>query len=351
MPLSQRPWSLNSFALPLVWYRCHCVDLREGDVARMSSIVKSWLYADTLEKPEELVMITNRREGGLGVHHVKTKAMALLIRSFLETAVSEKFIRNYYHEALFKWHIQDFREIEKPGFSPYYSGDFFTTIKEVYEKKGMGIKSLSSKDWYELILEKNVTSKVNDSGVREKILTRMEIKHPGVDWERSWETLNLKGLCATKITFLLKSWYNILPTKVRLHRLGLANSPLCELCLLGDVEDLEHALLGCTYNSFVNDWVIAVIIDIDPSLVEAELSSENIITLNIEIKDDRRFAVAWFLTTVLNIVWQTRQSRKPVSVTKIRAYIGAEVTIMGKTNSTMRNTAKTIEAAINFTVC
>ena len=51
MPLSLRPWALNSYALPLVWYHCHSIDLREGDCAKMTSIFKSWLYADLLEKP------------------------------------------------------------------------------------------------------------------------------------------------------------------------------------------------------------------------------------------------------------------------------------------------------------
>ena len=82
MPLSMRSWSLNSFALPLLWYKAHCIDMREGDYSRLTSCVKSWLYADMLEKPEELLMVRDRREGGLGVHHVKSKVTAILIKSF-----------------------------------------------------------------------------------------------------------------------------------------------------------------------------------------------------------------------------------------------------------------------------
>ena len=88
MPMSQRPWSVNTYALPLVWYRCHVVDLREGDIRKMSSSIKSWLYADTLEKPEELVMVNPRMEGGLGVYHIKSKVMAIQIKAFLETAIN-----------------------------------------------------------------------------------------------------------------------------------------------------------------------------------------------------------------------------------------------------------------------
>ena len=81
-------------------------------------MIKSWLYADMLEKPEELLMFRSRKDGGLGVHHIKSKATAILIRSFLETAFSDKFIRNNFHHALFLWHILEDRQIENPGSPP-----------------------------------------------------------------------------------------------------------------------------------------------------------------------------------------------------------------------------------------
>ena len=62
-----------------------------------------------------------RLKGGLGIHHVKSKALAILIRSFLETAISPKFIRNQYHNALFKWHVLGDTTISDPCNSPYYS--------------------------------------------------------------------------------------------------------------------------------------------------------------------------------------------------------------------------------------
>ena len=37
MPITQRGWSLNSFALSKVWLRTRCVNLREGDVKKISS--------------------------------------------------------------------------------------------------------------------------------------------------------------------------------------------------------------------------------------------------------------------------------------------------------------------------
>ena len=60
------------------------MDLRVGHSAAITSTVKSWLYQDMLEKPQDLV--TYRQVGlvGLGVHFVKIEAMAMLIHTFLQ---------------------------------------------------------------------------------------------------------------------------------------------------------------------------------------------------------------------------------------------------------------------------
>ena len=53
MPLTQRPWSVNCYALSKVWFRSYCIDLRLLDFSSINSKIKSWLYADQLIKPEE----------------------------------------------------------------------------------------------------------------------------------------------------------------------------------------------------------------------------------------------------------------------------------------------------------
>ena len=84
MDISSRPWSLNTFALTKVWFKCRTVDLRVCDISSITSSVKSWLYADTLEKPSELVLFRPISYGGLGMMSPKYKALAILIRTFLE---------------------------------------------------------------------------------------------------------------------------------------------------------------------------------------------------------------------------------------------------------------------------
>ena len=141
MSLSQRPWSLNTYALPKVWFRCHSLELRSGDISKLLSKMKSWLYSDQLEKPEEVVLYRSRENGGLGLHNVKYKAMAMLIKSFLETAVNKKFISNLYHNALFRWHVLEDKSLWDPGRPPYYSLEFFDIINQVNNEGMLNVAS------------------------------------------------------------------------------------------------------------------------------------------------------------------------------------------------------------------
>ena len=56
MPMTSRPWSINSYCLSKLWYRTACLDLRVGDSSTITSYVKGWLYQDTLIKPQEMIM-------------------------------------------------------------------------------------------------------------------------------------------------------------------------------------------------------------------------------------------------------------------------------------------------------
>ena len=96
LPLTSRPWSLNTYCLSKWWYRTGCLDMRVGDSSAITSSVKSWLYQDMLEKPQEMVTFRQTELGGLGVHCVRTRAMAMLIHTFLAQAISPRFSNNQY---------------------------------------------------------------------------------------------------------------------------------------------------------------------------------------------------------------------------------------------------------------
>ena len=53
MPLINRPHSLNMFCLSKVWFKCSSINICVCDHKKITSNIKSWLFADQLENPEE----------------------------------------------------------------------------------------------------------------------------------------------------------------------------------------------------------------------------------------------------------------------------------------------------------
>ena len=105
MPITQRGWSVDSFAFSKVWFRTRCIDLRVCDIKKINSACKSWLYQDTFAKPEESVLYRPHQHGGLGLHTVKFKSLAGFITTFLQTAVNTTFRPNLLHNLLYGKHV------------------------------------------------------------------------------------------------------------------------------------------------------------------------------------------------------------------------------------------------------
>ena len=195
LPLTSRPWSINTYCLPRLWYRTGCIDLRIGDSDAITSSVKSWLFQDMLEKPQELVTFRSTEHGGLGVYNVKVKAMAMLINTFLAQAICPNFPHNQYLNTLYRWHVLEDRTIPDPGRPPYYSVDFFSLIKDVKENSPLNVAWVTAKQWYQLILEKNVTHDCTDPNLPAVLLpSKFELRNPGVNFSNSYRISRSFGL-------------------------------------------------------------------------------------------------------------------------------------------------------------
>merc|ERR1711954_391496 len=96
-------------------------------------------------------------------------------------------------------------------------------------------------------------------------------------------------------------------------------------------EDITHAVLECDYNSNVNDMILAVLIDIDPDILNSDLTSINIVTLNLEVQHEKKLAFLIFLVTAFKLIWNLRKQKKPIILTQLKSLIEAELSILMKT--------------------
>ena len=258
MPLTSRPHSINTYCLSKILFRCSSINLRVCDLTKISSHIKSWLYADQLEKPEEVVLYRSRKLGGLGLVNLQYKALSLMIRNFLETALNPAFQANKYHSALFSWYVYNKRDITCPAPSPYYDTTFFDSIRQIKEEGLLNISKMSSGMWYRALLENNVTHLQTNVGI-ELQPCRIELKHPEIDWKRSLSLAATPGLSSKHLTFLWRMAHDLLPTQARLFRLNMPNinSEICSHCNLNIAGDLTHSLLLCPYNDGAGQFLLS----------------------------------------------------------------------------------------------
>ena len=329
MELSLRSQSVNTYCLSKVWFKSASIDLRVMDSNQMLSSIKSWIYADLLIKPEELVLYRSRQQGGLGLMNVKYRAMAELIKSFLDTAINPKFKRNLFHHALYWWHIEDDRDIPDPGKPPYFSDDLFAAIKAA-KSEGLRPSSMTVGMWYRFLMEEKVIQEKDENGFSFPIQMKAEKLSPNNNWEVIWPLIILPGLDSRTRSFLLKLLHNLLPTQERLHRV-LPNkvlSPTCSLCPQATCGDQLHSLILCPFNNGVGLWLYRCIRQLFPDLESTQLISLNFETNHIS---EKAFPAIWMIAKTLLIIWASRTSNTVNTITITRASLEAEIMLLRKT--------------------
>ena len=331
MPITIRPYSANTFALSKVWFKCNSINLRLCDITTINSQVKSWLYQDCFEKPSEITLYRDNQDGGLGLHHVRLRAQALLIRSFMETAANPNFRHSLFHEILFRYHVQGEHTLPDPGLCPYYDKEFFATIRHYQESSPMNINVMTTKQWYSALLEDNVLKTETDENSPPSLIpVRVETISPDTDWKETWRLARRQGLPSDLTGFLFKLVHCLLPTQDRVSRLGGAEGPnpgICKLCD-DDVETPLHAFFQCRSSMVAGLSLLGYVQHSVPDLSpEAALRLE----LGGQLDEEQELATITLLACGLKYIWDARVEKKQVQTFKMRAEAEARVTILRKT--------------------
>ena len=325
MPLTLRPWSLNTYCLSKLWYRTACVDLRVGDTTTITSSIKGWLYQDLLLKPQEIMMYRQVYEGGLAVYNVKVRAMAMLLYTFLVQAVSPVFTASIYYNSLYRWHVLEDRDIPNPGRPPYYSSKFFAIIKDVQANSPLNVAHLSVKQWYRLLLEQGTTHTSEDLSVPPAlILSKLELDNPELDMSATYDMARKFGLDPGQKEFLFKLLQSLLPTQERLARLGKKPSPACNFC--GYQMDNNAHLLTCPQGSEITTPLTRFL----QTHVD-NVTPEMIVLLNLPTSDSMKLPVVWLVASCLMMVWNDRVANKVSRLTSCQAELKARLLVLKHT--------------------
>ena len=273
--------------------------------------------------------------------NLKYKALSLMIRNFIETALNPNFQVNQYHAALYSWHVENKRDLTCPALPPYYDTSFFDSIRLVKEEGLLNLKTMSSGIWYRALLEANVTHQPTNTGYKLRPC-RIERKHPDIDWERSWSLSVTPGLSSKHLTFLWRMAHDLLPTQARLFMLNMPNinSEICSHCNLNIAGDITHSLLLCPYNDGAGQFLIEKLHHHIPNLVP-----QQVVLLDFEVDGDHQLPLVFLIAAVLSDVWECRKEKKPCHLNAIRAALEAGVNILRK--SRHKRAAQTISLILD----
>ena len=326
MPLVCRPFSVNSYCLSKVWFRTHSVDLRVGDIKALSSACKSWLYQDMLEKPSELLLYRPVEEGGLGLHHVQSKALASLISTFLQTAANPSFQQSLYHSLLYRRHCLLDETAPNLDIPPYYSRFFFNTIRDVVENSPLNPVHMTVKQWYTYLLEINVTmDKVDDEGRMKAKLCKVEEREPDNNWQHSFYLSRLKGLSPQVKSFNFKLLHQILPCKERLSQILPDTSPTCSLCRAQQPESVTHAIFDCEKNREAAQYLLQL-----TQVYDSSFNQEKVTRLQVNTEALYELPTLLVLCSGLELIWRNRLGKKSTRLYDIRAELECQVLALRK---------------------
>ena len=295
-----------------------------SDIKSINSKVKSWLYADQFEKPEELVLFRPTSLGGLNIHHTKYKALSMLIKSFLETAINPNYLHSTYHTALFNRHVLMDRSWPDPGMPPYFSEEFFSIIRKAHLECSQNLSLMSSRQWYNHLLQDNVT--MSNTIPPNPVPCRVEVLNPDNDWGKTWRLSRLKGLNSNQTSFLWRLLHRVLPTLDRVNRITPNTSPICKLCDEKCIEDLPHALINCSFNRNVGMALLDTL-----SNFQSNLSQSDLLTLNFNVEDQIELPMVWMVSKVLQKIWDIRKEKKKCELVQVRAVLEAKVSLLRET--------------------
>ena len=255
----------------------------------------------------------------------------MLIRSFLETAINPNYLHSQFHTALYNFHVLQDYSWSNPGMPPYFSEEFFSTIREASLSSDVSV--MTARQWYYFLLNKEVLMEtpfqdVNSPDQIQNKYTpcKSEIRNPDIDWTNTWRLSRLKGLDSSQTSFLWRLLHQILPTQEKLSKIHPNTSPLCRHCQDNMTENLSHALFYCDFNKHVSQALVDTL-----ASCQAGNTIPHILTLNFSVEEEKELPVVWVTTNFLQKIWELRKEKKRCDLIRIRAELEAKVNLLRET--------------------
>ena len=257
----------------------------------------------------------------------------------METAAHPNFQHNLMHTILYRVHVLGETLDNPPPLPPYYPVSFFNTIRHVKENTPLNITTISTAQWYRVLIE-DITMMEDNEQSRTYIHSRAELASPGTDWVTSWRRARLKGLGTAATSFLFKLLHRILPSEDRLARILPNSSPNCRLCSTPTPVDLPHCFFHCDGTRTVGNLLLNAVRVHDP-----EATPERLLRFELQAEEEMEMPIVWLIAHTLMYLWGTRSNSKTAGRYQTRASLESKISLLRETRYI--NEATLLEELVN----
>ena len=230
-------------------------------------------------------------------------------------------------------------DLPTPKRAASYNAGFFRFVKEIYETSEQCIFTLSTKQWYNIILEQGITFR--REGIENNltmILTSTEIRYKdAVDWEICYELRRVRGLTPSQKSCIFKYCENLWTTGERLFKLKKQPSPLCELCQVAD--DIGH-FWQCNFNS----RMCKAMKDLLKEVTQHIVGVAQLATCGFPIADNFQLPVMYIFAEFLEAIHQSKTTKIEIqnSVFKTSTINNAKLFMQSKRNQSAYEQIRTL---------
>ena len=276
-----RPHIVNTYLFSNIWYCASVIDLKVTDVNSIQSMSNKYIHSNSALRPEAISNYANKRTGGLGTIHVKSKATAILIKNVLNDAKV-----NLYMNAVVRKYCDEEDLLPIPSRPPFLTDSLVSCIKYVKEN----VKQIDSKNIYRALL-------CREFNISQNYKLKVEERNNNFK-ENALRVIysNLVSVCVR--SYLWKLVHNISYLETDNAKIDKTNVR-CRLCQEADVKR-EHLLMSCNRLNGIGLALMNTLHIFNPRYTE-----EDVLMIDLDAGFPQ---VDWLVANVLYFVAQNRES-------------------------------------------
>ena len=276
-----RPNIVNTYLFSNIWYYASVIDLKVADVTNMQSISNRYVHSNSSLRPEAIANYVDKKDGGLGVIHVKSKAIALFVKNLMKEAEV-----NLYINAVIRKYCEEEDLSPTPLKPPFLTDSLISSIKYVIRN----VKQLNSKNIYKALLHKEFDRSVDFKLKAEERNNNFK--------ENAVRVINSKIVSIQVRSYLWRLVHNISYLETDIVKIEKSNVK-CRVCQEENVER-EHLLLTCGRLNGVGPALIKTLQVYNPRYTEGDVL---MIDLDVDFPQ-----VDWFVANALFYIAKNREN-------------------------------------------